>query len=83
MEGDQTILLAEDTEDDVLLTQIAFRKARLANHLAVGRDGDEAIAYLEGYGTRWPGNALATSAAILFSVLCSCSFTPFAGVFFP
>jgi CheY-like chemotaxis protein len=54
-----TILLAEDDEDDVLITQIAFKKARLANPLQVVRDGAEAIRYLEGSGvyanrTRFP-----------------------------
>lgn len=43
-----TVLLAEDDPDDVLLTQIAFEKARLANPLQVVRDGAEAIAYLKG-----------------------------------
>ncbi len=45
-----TILLAEDDPDDVLITQIAFRKARLANPLEVVRDGEEAVAYLKGKG---------------------------------
>ena len=45
-----TVLLAEDDPDDVLLTQIAFEKARLANPLQVVRDGEEAIAYLKGEG---------------------------------
>jgi len=45
-----TVLLAEDDPDDVLLTQIAFDKARLANPLQVVRDGEEAIAYLKGEG---------------------------------
>lgn len=45
-----TVLLAEDDPDDVLLTHIAFEKARLANPLQVVRDGEEAIAYLEGEG---------------------------------
>jgi CheY-like chemotaxis protein len=34
----------------VLLTEIAFEKARLANPLQVVRDGAEAIAYLKGEG---------------------------------
>jgi CheY-like chemotaxis protein len=34
----------------VLLTQIAFEKARLANPLQIVRDGEEAIAYLRGEG---------------------------------
>jgi CheY-like chemotaxis protein len=45
-----TILLAEDDPDDVLLTNIALRKARLANPLHVVRDGEEAIMYLSGEG---------------------------------
>jgi CheY-like chemotaxis protein len=45
-----TVLLAEDDPDDVLLTQIAFEKARLVNPLQVVRDGEEAIAYLRGDG---------------------------------
>jgi CheY-like chemotaxis protein len=45
-----TILLAEDDANDVLITEIAFRKARLANPLKVVRDGEEAIAYLRGKG---------------------------------
>src|ERR1043165_7389245 len=43
-----TVLLVEDDPDDVLLTQIAFEKARLVNPLKVVRDGEEAIAYLSG-----------------------------------
>ena len=50
MTDNPTILLAEDDPDDVLLTQIALRKARLANPLQVVRDGEEAIAYLTGDG---------------------------------
>jgi len=45
-----TVLLAEDDPDDVLLTQIAFEKARLANPLMVVRDGEEVISYLAGEG---------------------------------
>jgi CheY-like chemotaxis protein len=45
-----TVLLAEDDPDDVLLTQIAFEKARLANPLVIVRDGEEAISYLKGEG---------------------------------
>jgi two-component system response regulator len=37
------ILLVEDNEDDVLLTQRAFRKAGVANELVVARDGIEAL----------------------------------------
>ena len=45
-----TVLLAEDDENDVLLMQRAFMKARLANPLQVVRNGEEAIFYLQGNG---------------------------------
>jgi CheY-like chemotaxis protein len=40
------ILLVEDNEPDIALTREGLRKARLANHLHVVRDGEEAIAFL-------------------------------------
>ena len=50
MPESSTVLLAEDDPDDVLLTELAFERARLANPLQVVRDGEEAIAYLSGDG---------------------------------
>ncbi len=44
------VLLAEDDPDDVLLTQLAFERARLANPLIVVRDGEEVVSYLKGEG---------------------------------
>lgn len=44
------ILLVEDREDDVLLVQRSFEKARLLNPLVVVRNGEEAINYLRGEG---------------------------------
>lgn len=41
------ILLVEDNEDDVLLTQRAFRKAGIPNELIVARDGIEALEALK------------------------------------
>ncbi|HWH70972.1 MAG TPA: response regulator [Candidatus Sulfotelmatobacter sp.] len=40
------ILVAEDEETDVLLLQIALKKAGLATELIVARDGQEAVDYL-------------------------------------
>ncbi|MDB6028868.1 MAG: response regulator receiver protein [Verrucomicrobiales bacterium] len=45
-----TVLLADDDENDVLLMQRAFQKARLANPLQIVRNGEQAVAYLEGTG---------------------------------
>lgn len=42
------ILLVEDSPDDALLIQRAFRKANLVNPVQLVRDGDEAVAYLSG-----------------------------------
>ena len=44
------ILVVEDREDDVLLIQRAFERAKITTALQVVRDGDEAIAYLSGSG---------------------------------
>ena len=42
----RTILLVEDNESDIELTQRAFKKSRIANPLAITRDGGEACDYL-------------------------------------
>lgn len=41
------ILLVEDNEGDIRLTQEAFRDSQVGNHLNVVRDGVEAIAFLK------------------------------------
>lgn len=50
MANDFTILLVEDSQDDVLLIQRAFRKANLVNPISVVDDGEKAINYLSGAG---------------------------------
>lgn len=40
------ILLVEDNNDDVELTLHALRKEKLANHIHVARDGEEALDFL-------------------------------------
>lgn len=44
------ILLAEDSEGDILLTKEAFEEARILNTLSVVTDGHEAICFLEKSG---------------------------------
>jgi CheY-like chemotaxis protein len=46
-----SILLAEDDENDVFIVRRAMEEARIANPLVVVRDGLEAINYLKGMGT--------------------------------
>jgi CheY-like chemotaxis protein len=44
------ILLVDDSEADVMLTQMAFEEARVANRLHVARDGVEAMEFLNREG---------------------------------
>ena len=49
--SDQALfLLIEDTENDVLLIQRAFIKAKILNPLLIVKTAEEAIAYLQGDG---------------------------------
>ena len=50
MPDQAVILLAEDREDDIALIRKAFARAYILNPLHVVRDGEEAIAYLQGEG---------------------------------
>ena len=56
------ILLAEDSDDDVLIIQSAFTKERLLNIIKVVGDGEEAMNYLRKQGkyqdVRQPGLVL-------------------------
>jgi CheY-like chemotaxis protein len=42
------ILIAEDEESDVMIFEMAARRAGLANPLVIVRDGEQAVAYLGG-----------------------------------
>ena len=50
MANNGTILLAEDSADDVLLIRMAFKKAGFSNPIQVVSDGEKAIQYLRGEG---------------------------------
>lgn len=44
------ILLVEDNEGDIILTQTAFEDAKIINNMHVARDGEEALAFLNQEG---------------------------------
>ena len=44
------ILLVEDNEGDILLTQSAFQEAKIANTIHVAKDGEKALAFLNQEG---------------------------------
>jgi CheY-like chemotaxis protein len=54
---EKVILLVEDDPNDLLLTQRALDKSRVANRVEVARDGAEALARLFGHG-EWEGRPL-------------------------
>jgi two-component system, chemotaxis family, response regulator Rcp1 len=44
------ILMVEDNEGDVFLTMEALKEAKVANHVSVARDGEEALQFLRRQG---------------------------------
>jgi len=48
MNEKQTILLVDDSENDICLVRIAFKNAQITNPIQESHNGDEAIAYLQG-----------------------------------
>ena len=48
MNETQTILLVDDSENDICLVRIAFREAEIINPIQAAHNGEEAIAYLQG-----------------------------------
>jgi CheY-like chemotaxis protein len=50
MNRTQTILLVDDSEMDIMLMRVAFKKAMCDNPLQEVHNGEEAIAYLKGEG---------------------------------
>ncbi len=50
MDSEIEILLVEDNQDDLDMALRALRKANLANHIQVARDGAEALEFIFGEG---------------------------------
>ncbi len=61
---EKIILLVEDNPNDEELTLRALRKANIANEVFVARDGQEALDYLFGTGSR-AGHGPATMPAVV------------------
>ncbi|MBW8035079.1 MAG: response regulator [Planctomycetes bacterium] len=61
---DVPILLVEDDEDDVHLTQRAFKKGHILNKLYVVSDGEEAMEFLEHCG-RYSNPAAAPEPGVI------------------
>src|SRR5207244_7058463 len=64
----QTILLVDDSENDLELMKIAFRRAGLNSPLQVVHSGEEAIAYLAGEGQYSDRNRFPLPAVMLLDL---------------
>ncbi len=62
--NEKYILLVEDNEDDVMLTQIAFKKCQVSNNLVVVYDGREALDFLFGQG-KYTGRDISQTPAVV------------------
>jgi CheY-like chemotaxis protein len=61
---EKTILLVEDNQDDVKLTERALKKSHILNKLVVAKDGVEALDYLFGTGN-WIGRDLGNMPEVI------------------
>lgn len=68
MPTNKVILLVEDTEDDIVLTQRAIKKSNILNPLVVARDGVEALDYLLCRGAHATRDKNASPALILLDL---------------
>ena len=58
MKPEDSILLAEDSKEDIVIFRYAYKEARLPNTLQVVKDGVEAVEYLEGKGDSYGNREL-------------------------
>ena len=61
---DKYILLVEDSPDDIALTELALKKARIGNRLEIARDGQEALNFLSCKG-KFAGRDIADRPAVI------------------
>ena len=62
--NDKFVLLVEDNDDDVVLTQTAFRRCRVPNKLIAVYDGQEALDFLFGQG-KYTGRDISRTPAVI------------------
>jgi two-component system response regulator len=68
MMNNKVILLVEDNPDDEALTLRGFRKANIANEIAVVRDGAEALDYLFATGAHADRDPAALPSVVLLDL---------------
>jgi len=64
----QTILLVDDSENDLMLLRVAFKKAEVTNPLQEVCNGEEAIAFLDGEGQYNDRNKFPLPAVVLLDL---------------
>ena len=68
MTSQQTVLLVDDSENDLKLMEVAFQKAGFDSPLQMVHDGEEAIAYLKGEGPYADRNKFPLPGVILLDL---------------
>jgi CheY-like chemotaxis protein len=68
MNQNRTVLLVDDSENDLLLTRFAFKEAGFDSPLQEVHNGEEAIAYLKGEGPYSDRNTFPLPAVMLMDL---------------
>ena len=68
MTSEQTILLVDDSANDLVLMDVAFRRAELKGPLQAVHNGEQAIAYLAGKGKYSDRNQFPLPAVVLLDL---------------